>query len=291
MGLFKNLKSALGGPPRLNVETRFEIQHKSTAGTMSTFYRARDRESGKVVGLKVLDPKELEALESRFRGVKKPPEGEILAAISHPNVVKLVEHGLTTKGEQYVVMEYIEGSGLSLLIGAKSPLLNGRRLAILRQMAEALKAVHAAGYIHRDVCPGNYMVSPDGGVVKLIDFGLTVPAKPEFMGPGNRTGKPNYMAPELVKRQATDHRLDVFAFGVSAYELMTAELPWERGDTGLAAMQHANSPPHEITRRLPNIHPQLGEAISKCIERERERRCQSMDEFLKRLAKVERETA
>ena len=80
----------------------------------------------------------------------------------------------------------------------------------------------------RDVCPPNYVVAPDAQSLKLIDFGLTLPATPQFMQPGNRTGKPNYMAPEIVKRQSTDVRVDVFAFGVTAYELCTFELPWEQ---------------------------------------------------------------
>lgn len=291
MGLFKNLKSALGGAPRLDVESRFDIQHTSTAGTMSTFYRARDRQTGLVVGLKVLHPKELAAFEARFKGVSKPSEGAILKAIDHPRIVKLLEHGLTVKGEQYIVMEFIQGSNLNLLIAKKHPLLDGRRVEILRQMAEALRAVHLAGYIHRDVCPGNFMVSPDGASVKLIDFGLTIPATAEFMQPGNRTGKPNYMAPELIKRQPTDLRLDVFAYGVSAYELCTGELPWERGETGQAAMLHANSPAHDIFRRAPALNPRLGDAISRCIERERERRCQTMNEVLDMLKGVQSETA
>jgi serine/threonine-protein kinase len=135
------------------------------------------------------------------------------------------------------------------------------------------------------------MVSPDGGTLKLIDFGLTVPATTHFMLPGNRTGTPNYMAPELIKRQATGPKLDVFSFGVTAYELCTFELPWQRGATGQAAMSHATKPPVDIRKYRPNIHPRLARAIAKCLERDPENRCPTMADFLQVIADVKSEDA
>jgi serine/threonine-protein kinase len=186
----------------------------------------------------------------------------------------------------FVVMEFLDGPGLNSLIIGQSPLLNGNRVTLIRQAAEALQAVHEAGYIHRDVCPRNFMASPDVKELKLIDFGLTVPATAPFMQPGNRTGTPNYMAPELVRRQATDQRLDIFAFGVSAYEVCTFQLPWERGTTGQIAMTHATQTPAPIERYRPDIHPQLAAAITRCIERKPDDRFQSMAEFLNALREV-----
>ena len=123
---------------------------------------------------------------------------------------------------------------------------------------------------------------------KLTDFGLSVPATGPFLQPGNRTGTPNYMAPELVRRFPTDHRVDVFSFGVTAYEICTNELPWPRGTTGLAAMTH-DQPPHDIRRCRPTIHPDLAAAIHACIEPDLRARCPSMKEFLRRIRGIERE--
>lgn len=288
MGLFGQFKSLIGSS-KVDLLARYELVQKAFSGTMSQFYRARDRETGQVVGLKILDPKKTKEFEARFKGLKKPSEGEILAALNHRHIVKLLAHGISTKGEQFVVMEFLEGEGLNYILSTRSTFLNGRRVALIRQAAEALAAVHEAGYIYRDVCPRNYIVAPDGASLKLIDFGLTVPATPEFMLPGNRTGNPNYMAPELIKRRPTDVRVDIFAFGVTAYELCTNQLPWERGDTGLVAMTHVNQPPIEIERYRPKINPRLASAIAKAIERLPEERCRSMRDFLKMIAKVDKE--
>jgi eukaryotic-like serine/threonine-protein kinase len=93
------------------------------------------------------------------------------------------------------------------------------------------------------------------------------------------------MAPELVRRRATDQRLDVFAFGVTAYEICTFELPWIRGTTGMAAMTH-DQPPIDIVRYRPQIHPELAKAIHACIEPNVTRRCPSMDAFLRMVKSV-----
>lgn len=285
MGLLDSLKTVLTGG-RVDVRGRYEFLREAISGTMSKFYMARDRRSGEIVGLKILDPKKTAEFEGRFKGLKKPFEGEIVQSIAHPNVVRVLLHGTTLQGEPFVVMEFIDGPGLNSLIIGRNALLDGRRVKLIRQAAESLRAVHQAGFIHRDVCPRNFMVSPDGEHLTLIDFGLTVPATPLFMQPGNRTGTPNYMAPELVRRLATDQRLDVFSFGVSAYELCTFNLPWDRGTDGRVAMTHAVHPPVDIERYRPKIDPVLAKAIMACVEPEVAKRCPSMDDFLQRIREV-----
>jgi serine/threonine-protein kinase len=288
MSLLTSLKSILRGG-RCDVASRFELLREAISGTMSEFYMARDRQTGNIVGLKILDAKKTADFEGRFKGLKKPSEGMIAISLDHPRIVKTFEHGITTTGQQYLVMEFIEGQGLNSLIIARSPLLARNRLRLIQQAAEAVAAVHQAGYIHRDVCPRNFVVSPDGQSLKLIDFGLTVPATAPFMQPGNRTGTPNYMAPELVRRQKTDARLDIFSFGVTAYEMCTHELPWERCADGLAAMSHATHPPVPILQRNPKLHPVLAKAISQCMEPAVNNRGPSMDHFLNQLRRVDRD--
>jgi serine/threonine-protein kinase len=258
---------------------------------MSNFHMARDRVTGDIVGLKILDKAKTDALEARFKGLKKPTEGEIAASFRHPRIVATYSHGITTNGEQFLVMEFLDGPGLNSLIIGQSKLLDGNRLALARQAAEALEAVHDAGYIHRDICPRNFVCSKDATSLKLIDFGLTVPAEREFMLPGNRTGTPNYMAPEVVRRKPTDQRLDIFAYGVSMYELFAFDLPWQRGSDGRAAMAHGLTDAPPLRKFYPKIHPALETAIHKCMEAEPDNRFQNMTQFLKAISRLKHEDA
>ncbi|MEM6798107.1 MAG: serine/threonine-protein kinase [Planctomycetota bacterium] len=283
-------KSLLEGG-KVDVSRRYEILRDAVSGTMSDFHMARDRETDRVVGLKILDKKKTEQLEARFRGLDKPTEGAIASQFDHPRIVTTYSHGVTTKNEQFIVMEFLDGPGLNSLIIGRSPLLNGNRLELMREAAEALDVVHKAGYIHRDICPRNFVCSKDATSLKLIDFGLTVPAEKQYMQPGIRTGTPNYMAPEVVRRRPTDLRLDIFSFGVSMYELFAFELPWSRGSDGLAAMSHGASKPPPITTFYPKITPPLEALILKCIEAEPDARPRSMDAVLKALRKIKHEDA
>jgi serine/threonine-protein kinase len=285
MGMFDRFRSMMDG--KLNVETRFELLREAVSGTMSSFYMARDRKSDQIVGLKILDVAKTKHFESRFKGLTKPKEGEIGMQFDHPLIVKTLEHGVTNKGAQYLIMEFLDGPGLNSLILERSPLLDGNRIRLIRQMAEALAYVHRMGFIHRDICPRNFICTKDLSSLKLIDFGLTVPATKEFMQPGNRTGTPNYMAPEIVRRRNTDQRLDIFSLGVTCYQLCAMQLPWPGQDTtGKAAMLHDTQEPVDILRVRPDLNPRLAEVIMKCLAKHPERRPPSADDILRALVRV-----
>lgn len=286
MGLFNPFKSLRDS--KLNIEQRYDLLRAAVSGTMSSFYMAQDKKSGDIVGLKVLDPEKTEFFEARFKGLHKPSEGEIASQFDHPRIVKTLGFGVTTQGARYVLMEYLDGPGLNALIKQRSQLLEPHKLSLIRQMAEALGVVHKAGYIHRDICPRNFICNQMASELKLIDFGLTVPATKEFMQPGNRTGTPNYMAPEIVRRRPTDHRLDIFSLGVTCYQLLTFELPWGSQDvTGKAAMLHDTKQPREILEVGPRIHPKLAGIIMECLAKDPAKRPQSTDEFLRGISGLE----
>ncbi|MDO5308985.1 MAG: serine/threonine-protein kinase [Planctomycetia bacterium] len=279
------------GKKKLDVTKRFELLKAAITGTMSQFYMAKDRETGKIVGLKILDKEKTRQVEERFKGIKgvyKPREGEIAIQFKHPYIVETLEEGFTTDGRQYIIMEYLGGTGLNNILMIKQDMLAGARLTYIRQCATALGVVHKAGFIHRDYCPRNLMFTEDGTKLKLTDFGLSLPNKAPFTNPGNRTGTANYMAPELVRRRATSERVDIFAFGVTMYEMCTRELPWPRGDNGLAAMTH-DQPAEPIQSYRATINPTLAKAIHWCIKSEPKERCPSMEEFLKMIKNVESE--
>lgn len=282
MGLLDQFRSLLDN--KLNVQQRFDLPRKAVSGTMSAFHMARDRKTGEVVGLKILDNDKADFFESRFKGLNKPSEGEIAKLLNHPNIVKTFESGVTTTGERYILMEYLTGPGLHVLIKEQSPLLDGNRVALIRQMAEAVGAVHKAGFIHRDISPRNFICNKTATELKLIDFGLTIPATPEFMQPGNRTGNPIYMAPEIVRRRPTDQRLDIFSLGVSFYQLCALALPWPTDDvTGKVAMLHDTTLPVPILEVCPNLQPKLASLIMECLAVQPSQRPQTTDEIVRAL--------
>src|SRR5262245_18783095 len=214
---------------------------------MSKVFKAYDKNLGRTVCLKLLDKLKTKKFEERFKmmGLDKPLEGEICSALKHPNCVSTYEFGITTEGEPYLVMEWIEGLGLNYLIETKSPQLEGKRIPVLGQLCDAVSYLHGEKYLHRDLCPRNVMINNEG-VLKLIDFGLTIPYTPEFCAPGNRTGTVDYLAPEIIKRMPSDHRVYLFALGVTAYEMFTNQLPWERSPSSEETLRrHMNLPPRD----------------------------------------------
>jgi len=290
-----NFLEKLGGifkSKRVDVGERFQLLREAVSGTMSSFYMARDRLTGKTVGLKILDSEKTATFEARFKGLKKPSEGQIAMLFKHPRIVETYEAGLTTDGKQYLVMEFVEGQGMHAILKNQNSFLDGKRLGLFRQMTEAIEAVHAAGYIHRDICPRNFIVSPDGTSLKLIDFGLTLPMKPPYMLPGNRTGTPLYMSPEIVRRKPTDQRVDLFSLGVTTYQLWTFEFPWPAMDTtGTGALQHDSHPPIPITKLCPHINRTIAKTIMQCVEGDPGKRPESAEAILKQLRTVASDNA
>src|SRR5262245_61660377 len=206
--LLDQLKSMFsGGGPRVNLDKRFQTIVRVGQGSMSKLWKARDLMTGRTVALKVLDMvqmnRQLERMKRAYGGAVPPSEGALSVQLKHNNIVHTYDHGVSTKREQFIVMEFIEGVGFNFLIETKSQQLTGKRINYLIQAADGLAYVHEQKFIHRDFCPRNLMVNPEG-TVKLIDFGLAVPNTKEFRRPGNRSGTANYMAPDLIKSKPTD---------------------------------------------------------------------------------------
>jgi eukaryotic-like serine/threonine-protein kinase len=263
-------------PSRVNLQRRFTLVSLTAQGSMSRVHRAVDNKTGRTVCLKVQIPDKNAAAAARSAQESRPPEGEIGVKIVHPHVVRTFEHGESTKGEHFVVMEFIDGVSLHYLRESHSTNL-AEKIELLAQAAEGLAAVHAHGYIHHDIGPKNFLVDRERQV-KLIDFGLAVPNTPAFRRPGNRTGTLQYMAPELVRREPTDERLDIFSFGAMAYELLTDRLPYDSSAANSMTMmlQRINQEPLDPLRADPTLPPELGELIRKLIARRKEDRLPSM---------------
>jgi serine/threonine protein kinase len=267
---------------RIDLRRRFDLIGRVGQGSMSKVWRARDVLTGRTVAVKVLDRDKTLKHEGRFKGMGKPSEGEIALGLRHPGVVHTIEFGCTLENEQFLVMEFIEGVGLSYLVDVQNERMQRFRLSYMIQLGEAVAYLHRQKYIHRDICPRNVMIDDDNRV-KLIDFGLVVPNTPQFQAPGNRTGTANYMAPELIKRQKTDQRIDIFSYAVTCYEMVTRRLPWPAGDSIESVLQHVNNPPDDIRDHAADLDPEVAAAIMKGIERDPQDRWQKVSQMVEPL--------
>jgi len=244
---------------------RFRLQELLNSGGMADIWLATDAD-GKPFALRKLQARlRLNFLARRrfFRGC------EILSKIhSHEYVIGYVEHG-KVRGLPYCLMEYVESSNLKELFTRGDPLLHDHVGNILIDMAVALEHVHDSGFMHLDFKPENVLVTRNANV-RLVDFDLAQrrPERPKRMS--KNPGTPAYMAPEQLLRKAIDHRVDVFAYGVTAYELLAGRKPFE-GDTPkeilYAQLDRETTfvPPRALN---PDIPPGLEKSILRCLERD-----------------------
>ncbi len=284
------LRKLLRRGPRIakvDISKRFDLIGRVGQGSMSKVWRATDRMTGRMVAVKVLELAKTIRFERRFVGMNKPAEGEVAITLRHPHIVRTLEHGITVNDEQYLVMQFVEGRGLSYYVDIQNATMRENRLRFIIQLGDALAYLHGQGWIHRDICPRNVIIDNELNV-QLIDFGLVVPNTEPFRAPGNRTGTTDYMAPELIMRQPTDPRIDVFSYAVSCYEMFANELPWPSSDTFESALQHVNNPPKPLRAYVPDIDEELSDVILKGLARYPDDRWQSAEEMVAAIRQVAR---
>ena len=268
------------GLDKLDIKARFDVSPHTTAGTTSRFLTVTDRESAVKYGLKIVDQAKSNSFRERFKGLKYPSESEIAQSIEHPNIVEVFETGQTKSGEEYILMELVDGTRLDVVLRRDLPTMAARCLFVI-QMAEAINAVHESGIIHRDICPRNFICNRQYTQIKLFDFGMSIPNEPDFVSRINRAGTPLYMAPELMRRRGADHRVDVFGFGVTAYQLLTGHHPWNANEnTGQNALRFDTQEPVNIRTHLPDLAEPVARAIHGCLRADPEKRFRSLKHFL-----------
>ncbi len=217
----------------------YEVHSVIGAGGMGQVYRATDTRLGRTVALKVLNGEHSERFESEARAI---------AALNHPHICTLYDIG-----PDFLVMEYLSGSPV------RGPLEPTRAVEIAIQIASALEAAHAKGIIHRDLKPDNILLTASG--IKLLDFGLARQEAPDAettrTGTGLIMGTWAYMAPEQMQGLAADARTDIYAFGLVLFELLAGHRP---------------APGESVREALPQTPDALAAVVSRCIERDRDRR-------------------
>jgi serine/threonine-protein kinase len=215
---------------------RYVVRELLGAGGMGAVYVARDPDLDRDVALKVVSPRGAGAEATRRRLLR---EARSAAKLQHANVVAVYDVGEIGEAA-YLAMELVRGSSLRPYVGDPSVPL-ARRVGWLVDVARALEAAHAQGIVHRDIKPENVMVRDDGAV-KVVDFGIArTHSAPDADGPSRITdtgavvGTPAYMAPEQLRAEEVDPRVDQFAWAVLAHELLAGELPWKSEGLALVA--------------------------------------------------------
>jgi beta-lactam-binding protein with PASTA domain/tRNA A-37 threonylcarbamoyl transferase component Bud32 len=251
---------------------RYELTHLVARGGMAQVYRARDRLLDRPVALKVLFP-ELSvdrAFVERFRR-----EAQAAANLSHPNIVPVFDWG-EDGGTYYIVMEYIDGQPLSQALKAGGPMPAGRVAQIGARVADALAYAHRHGVVHRDVKPGNVLLTNDEQV-KVTDFGIAraVNTEESLTQTGAVMGTATYFSPEQAEGVGVDARSDIYSLGVVLYEMVAGRPPFT-GDSPVAvASKHVREQPPPLSDLNPTVPPALEAIVAKAMAKSADLRYQS----------------
>ncbi|HVD69749.1 MAG TPA: protein kinase [Actinomycetota bacterium] len=242
---------------------RYELRAVLGRGGMGEVYEAVDRQLNRTVAVKILRP-ELAAdrrFPARFRR-----EARTVAGLSHAGIVAVYDVG-EDDGNTFIVMELVAGRTVGDLIGSESPLDPGRVARIGMSAAQALAHAHSRGVVHRDVAPGNLMVTA-GDEVKVLDFGIARAARGSARpGSGTTRGTVAYVAPEQLSGHTPDHRADIYGLGAVLYELATGRAPF----TGATAEEVAERARTEIPIApgvLAGVPASLSDAIQRCLAKD-----------------------
>ncbi|HSU54077.1 MAG TPA: serine/threonine-protein kinase [Candidatus Dormibacteraeota bacterium] len=263
----KNSTGAEVAPPQ--PFGRFYLQERINSGGMADIWLATDS-NGKPYALRRMH----ERLRFNFSARRQFVRGaEILSKIhDHPGIIGYIEHGKIS-GVLYCLLEYVEAANLKDLYARHDQVLLENVAQILIDMAAALEHVHENGFMHLDFKPENVLVTQNASV-RLVDFDLAqeIPEKPKKLSKKN-PGTPSYMAPEQLQGEPITHRVDIFAFGVTAYELLTNQKPFP-GETPAEILRRQLDRSTFLSPREynPDLPVALEKVILKCLEREPERR-------------------
>lgn len=256
-------------PPGTRLGPNYRIQRVLGRGSMGIVYLAQDIALERRVAVKVLAPHYAadEKVAKRFRR-----EAIAMASVRHEHVVQIYAFG-DHEGRPYFVMEYIPGYTVANLIEHANErgehLYFDVVLGILSQVCRGLEAVHSAGLVHRDVKPGNMLVGP-GFRVALADFGL-VEMLDHSAAVRDLAGTPLYLAPELIRReelpQDQRHLSDIYALGVSTYEMLTGEVPFDGATVKEILQRHLRQSPRPISDIRADLPTAVDRALGTCLNK------------------------
>jgi serine/threonine-protein kinase len=263
---------------------RYRVEHELGRGGMAKVYRGEDTVLGRTVAVKVLAPQYADDpnFVTRFRR-----EAQAAARLSNTHVVSVFDTG-SDDGVHYIVMEFVEGRTLAEFITGGGRIMPERAIDIAVDVCRALEAAHAQGVIHRDIKPGNIMITPNGGV-KVTDFGIARVTSNETVAQTAAVlGTASYLSPEQAQSQPVDGRTDIYSLGCVLYEMVTGRPPF-LGDSAVAvASKQVLEQPTPPSRLNRDVSPDLDAVILRALAKNADNRYQTAEEFRQDLERVRR---
>jgi len=264
--LATNVLSALG--------QRYEILGEAGHGSMGNVYKARDRETGETVALKLLKPEIAsdQAMMDRFKN-------ELLFArkITHKNVCRVYEFNRVA-GIAYTSMEFVEGESLRSVLNRFGALTQKKARDLALQICSGLKEAHVQGIVHRDLKPENVMIDGSGNL-KLMDFGIARSMEAVTRQTGAMVGTPAYMAPEQVSGSPVDYRTDIYSLGLMLYEMFTGKPAFTAENAIAVALKQMREDPVPPRTVDPSVPVAIERIILKCLEKAPAKRFQTVSEL------------
>ena len=255
------------------IADRYEILEKVGTGGMADVYKSKDHTLNRYVAVKVLKQEFSENANfvSKFR-----VEAQAAAGLMHPNIVNVYDVG-EEKGIYYIVMELVDGITLKNYIAKRGRLGYKEAVTIALQVSMGLEVAHRNHIIHRDIKPQNIIISRDGKV-KVTDFGIAKAATSDTIT-SNVMGSVHYTSPEQARGGYSDEKSDVYSLGVTLYEMLTGEVPFDGETTVAIAIRHIQEPMPSPRKINPDIPYSVDQIVLKCCEKSPDRRYQNMQEL------------
>ena len=264
----------------------YEIAARLGGGGMGLVYAARDTRLGRRVALKFLPPQWSHDESAKERFMR---EAQAASATDHPNICTIHDIGTTDDGQLFIVMAHYDGQTLKKRLES-GPLGVDEAIDIAAQIGEGLAKAHAQGVIHRDVKPGNLMLTEDG--VKILDFGLAkfADARLKLTLEGSTIGTIAYMAPEQVRGDEADARSDVWALGAVVYEMLAGEVPFRGGYPEAIAHAIRHEPPAPLRARRPEVPEALEQIVFRALHKDPAVRFQAARDVARALRRLQGRT-